>query len=68
MGPIVLQHTNISCFRQLERSECIDAHEGGEMHFVIGSTEYILVENEVSPKEEEQSFCVGNHGIRFYPC
>ena len=68
MSPIVIQYSHISCFSQLERSECVDTHEGSEMHFAIGSTEYILMVNEVSPKEEEQSFCVGDHRVRFNFC
>ena len=58
MCSVEAKHFGVGHFRKLERRECIDEHEASKVEFVMTSAEYILVEQEVSAKEEDESFSV----------
>ena len=51
----------IACLSDVERCESIDCHEGCEMHPVAGSSEDVLMEQEVCTEEDQCGFEV-DHG------
>ena len=64
VAPVELEHVEVGGLRQLVRSECIYEHESGKLGSVAYSAEHVLVEEEVCPEEEDESFGVDHFGVR----
>ena len=60
-GGMVFRGLHVACLSDVERRESVDSHEGCEMHPVTGSSEDVLMEQEVCAEEDQCGFEV-DHG------
>ena len=60
---VVPSRRRVARLGNLERSECVDRHEGREVHAVARATEHVLMEEEVGTEEDEHRLQVDNWGV-----